>query len=417
MKENVKEISLQNIIGKGYADFWNFTGRYRVCKGSRASKKSKTTALNFIYRIMKYKGSNLLVIRKVFSTLKDSCFSELQWAINRIGVSKLWEIKLSPLEMIYKPTGQKIFFRGLDDPLKITSITVKDGYLCWLWIEEAYEVNNEADFNMLDESIRGVVPEHLFKQITITLNPWNERHWIKKRFFDADDDPDILAKTTNYTCNEFLDKSDLKVFEDMKKYNPKRYKVAGLGMWGISDGVIFENWEEINFDISQILKRNSIQSVFGLDFGYTNDPTAFFAGLVDTKTKEIFVFDEIYKKSLTNSMIYNEIYKKGFSKERIIADSAEPKSIAELQELGLKGIIKARKGKDSILNGIQFIQDFKIFILPKCTNFITEISNYSWDKNRFGDSINVPCDDFNHLMDAMRYAMEGVSSGNRFSFD
>lgn len=417
MKETVKEISLQSIIGKGYADFWNFTGRYRVCKGSRASKKSKTTALNFIYRIMKYKGSNLLVIRKVFSTLKDSCFSELQWAINRIGVSKLWEIKLSPLEMIYKPTGQKIFFRGLDDPLKITSITVKDGYLCWLWIEEAYEVNNEADFNMLDESIRGVVPEYLFKQITITLNPWNERHWIKKRFFDADYDPDILAKTTNYTCNEFLDKSDLKVFEDMKKYNPKRYKVAGLGMWGISDGVIFENWEEINFDISQILKRNSIQSVFGLDFGYTNDPTAFFAGLVDTQTKEIFVFDEIYKKSLTNSMIYNEIYKKGLSKERIIADSAEPKSIAELQELGLKGIIKARKGKDSILNGIQFIQDFKIFILPKCTNFITEISNYSWDKNRFGDSINVPCDDFNHLMDAMRYAMEGVSSGNRFSFD
>ena len=133
----VKEISLNEVIGGGYSDFWNFKGRYRVCKGSRASKKSKTAALNFIFRIMKYKNSNLLVVRKVFSTLKDSCFSELKWAALRLGVYDLWEFKLSPLEMTYKPTGQKIFFRGLDDPLKITSITVSHGSLCWLWIEEA----------------------------------------------------------------------------------------------------------------------------------------------------------------------------------------------------------------------------------------------------------------------------------------
>ena len=413
----VKEISLNKIVGGGYADFWNFKGRYRVCKGSRASKKSKTTALNFIFRIMKYKEANLLVVRKVFSTLKDSCFSELQWAVTRLGVSDLWEFKLSPLEMTYKPTGQKIFFRGLDDPLKITSITVNSGYLCWLWIEEAYEISSESDFDMLNESIRGLVPDELFKQVTLTLNPWNEHHWIKKRFFDAGQNSDILAKTTNYLCNEFLDKSDIAVFEQMKKSNPKRYKVAGLGMWGISDGLIFEKYEEKLFDVYEVSKKPDIKSIFGLDFGYTNDPTAFFAGLIDLKEKEIFVFDEIYKKALTNSMIYDEVYKKGFSKEKIIADSAEPKSIAELEGLGLTRIKKARKGKDSILNGIQFIQDFKIFILPKCTNFITEIENYCWDSNRFGQKINVPADNFNHLMDAMRYSIEDFTRGETFSFE
>jgi len=411
------EISLRDVIGKGYADFWNFKGRYRVCKGSRASKKSKTTALNFIFRIMKYKDANLLVVRKVFSTLKDSCFSELSWAVHRLGVSALWDFKLSPLEMIYKPTGQKIFFRGLDDPLKITSITVQSGVLCWIWLEEAYEIGRESDFDMLDESIRGAVPPGLFKQITITLNPWNEHHWIKKRFFDSAPNDDILAKTTNYLCNEFLDSSDLKVFERMKLNNPKRYKVAGLGMWGISEGLIFENWEEMDFDVSEISERNGIRSAFGLDFGYTNDPTAFFAALIDINEKEIFVFDELYKRALTNVMIFQEISKMGFSKEKIIADSAEPKSIAELSELGLKGIKKARKGRDSVLNGIQFIQGFKIYVLPKCVNFITEIENYCWDKDRFGNVINSPIDDFNHLMDAMRYGVEDFLRGNVFSFE
>ena len=245
---------------------------------------------------MKYPQANLLVARKVFRTLKDSCFTELKWAIRRLNVENYWEVKESPLEMTYIPTGQKIYFRGLDDPLKITSITVEQGYLCWLWLEEAYEISNENDFNMLDESIRGAIPDEvqLFKQITITLNPWNEHHWIKKRFFDTSDD-EVLAMTTNYLCNEWLDKADLKVFESMKKNNPRRYQVAGLGEWGIVDGLVYENWEEKAFDINEVKKISTIQSAFGLDFGYTNDPSALFCGLVDTKSKTIWVFDEMYK--------------------------------------------------------------------------------------------------------------------------
>lgn len=416
-----KQIRLPEVIGKGYATFWHFKGRYRVVKGSRASKKSKTTALWFIYNMMKYPDANLLVVRKTGRTLKDSCYTELKWASKRLGVEKQWDFTLSPLQAIYKPTGQKIYFRGLDDPLKVTSITVDVGCLCWMWLEEAYEVMKESDFDTLDESIRGEVPEGLWKQITITFNPWNERHWLKHRFFDIvvgkdaegkpiykerptpiSNDGDTLAITTNYKCNEWLDDADKRVFRRMKENNPRRYAVAGLGGWGIADGLVYENWREEAFTLEDI---KDCKSAVGLDFGYTNDPSAFFVGFIDTAHKKLYVWDEIYQKGMSNKKIYEAITDAGYSKERITADSAEPKSIDELKGYGLR-IKGAEKGKDSIKNGIQWIQDLEIIIHPRCVNFLTEISNYTWDKDKFGNRINVPIDDFNHLMDAMRYALE-----------
>ena len=406
--DDVVRIKLPEIVGKGYGTFWRFKGRYRVVKGSRASKKSKTTALWFIVNMMQYPEANTLVIRKTFRTLKDSCFTELKWAVHRLKVDAFWEFKESPLEATYKPTGQKIYFRGLDDPLKVTSITVDVGVLCWAWLEEAYEVMKEDDFNILDESIRGEVPEGLFKQWTITFNPWNEHHFLKKRFFDCPPDPDILAITTNYMCNEWLDAADIKVFEDMKKRNPRRYDVAGLGGWGIVDGLVYENWKEQAFDhTSDEFKKEhpNLVSCFGLDFGYTNDPSTLFCGLLDLKEKRLFVFDEMYEKGLSNKRIAETVQAMGYGKERITADSAEPKSIDELKSLGLR-VKGASKGKDSIKNGIQWIQDLEIIIHPRCVNFITEISNYTWDQDKFGTKLNVPIDDFNHLMDAMRYGLE-----------
>ena len=422
LKINQKRVHLPDYVGRGYGTYWRWKGRYRVCKGSRASKKSKTTALWYIVNMMKYPDANLLVVRKVFRTLKDSCFTELKWAINRLGVAEHWEIKESPLEMTYtnkQGKQQKIYFRGLDDPLKVTSITVENGFLCWMWIEEAYEISNENDFNMLDESIRGAVPPEtkLFKQITLTFNPWNEHHWMKKRFFDNPDD-ETLAMTTNYLCNEWLDDADRKVFETMKQNNPRRYRVAGLGDWGIVEGLIFENWEEKAFSVQEITALPGVRSAFGLDFGYTNDPAALFCGLIDQSSKTIWVFDEIYKRGMSNEAIAEEVTRAGYSKEKIKADCAEPKSIDRLYTLGISHIQRSRKGKDSINNGIDFIQDYHIIIHPKCVNFITEISNYTWDTDsKTGKKLNKPIDDFNHLMDAMRYALEDFSRGDTFSFE
>lgn len=407
------EINLKDVVGRGYGTFWNFKGRYRFVKGSRASKKSKTTALWYIVNMMKYPKANTLVIRKTYRTLKDSCFSDLLWAINRLQVGEHWTSKTNPLEITYRPTGQKILFRGLDDPLKLASISVpNDGYLCWCWIEEAYEIMDESDFDIIDESIRGAIPEDtgLFKQITLTMNPWNERHWTKKRFFDEDSD-DILALTTNYMCNEWLDESDRRVFEEMKERNPARYRVAGLGEWGVTDGLVYENWTVEPFDINSIKQQKGVKASFGLDWGYTTDPSALVCLLIDRTAKTIWIFDEIYEKGLTNERLAELIIEAGYGKEQIIADASEPKSIDRLKSLGIGRIRRAKKGKDSIRAGIDFLQDYRIIVHPRCVGTITELSNYAWKKDASGKSTGKPEDTMNHAMDALRYATEPTWNG------
>lgn len=411
----MNKIWLPDVVGRGYRDFWNFRGRYRICKGSRASKKSKTTALWIIFNMMKYPAANTLVARKTFRTLLNSCYSDLCWAIQRLGVKSYWHCTKSPLEITYRPTGQKILFVGMDDPLKVTSISVPNGVLCWLWIEEAYEITSEDAFNRLDESIRGQLPEGLFTQVTLTFNPWSDRCWIKKRFFDEPDE-NVLAKTTNYLCNEFLSPADYALFEAMKK-NQKRYRVAGLGDWGVVEGLIYDRWEEKAFDIDAIRKQPGVKSAFGLDFGYTNDPSALFCGLVDDGAKVIYVFDELYENGLTNQELYQRIEAAGYAKERIVADCAEPKSIEELRRAGCLHIQRSRKGRDSINYGIQQIQNYHIYVHPRCTHFLTEISTYCWDTDKSnGAGINKPADFNNHLMDAMRYAIMKTLQGDGYSF-
>ena len=409
LKNKAVKINIAKLVGKGYKEFWNCKGRYRVVKGSRGSKKSTTNSFWIPYMMMKYPLANTLVVRRFFNTHKDSTFTQLKWAINKLGVSHLWKFSKSPLEITYIPTGQKILFRGLDDPMSITSITVEHGHLCWCWFEEAFQVMSEDDFNKIDMSIRGELPKGYFKQITLTFNPWSEKHWLKKRFFDVADD-DILAITTDYTCNEFLGEDDRKLFEKMKINNPRRFNIEGLGNWGIAEGLIYNNFEELEFNIEEVKRRKNIKSAFGLDFGYTNDPTAFIASLIDLDNNEIFIFDEHYQKAMSNKDIANMIKYKGYSKEKIVADSSEPKSIDDIKRQGIYRIKGAKKGKDSILNGIQFIQDFKIYIHPKCENTLIELSNYVWDSKN-GNVINKPIDDYNHLMDALRYSLEDIRLG------
>lgn len=403
----MSEIKLSEIIGGGYDDFWSCKKRYRVLKGGKGSKKSATTALNFIYRLMKYEGSNLLVVRQVMNTHRDSTFAQLKWAQERLNVSHLWKNTVSPMEMVYIPTGQKIIFRGFDDVLKLASTTVPTGYLNFVWIEEAFEISLEADFDKLDLSVpRGNIEPPLYKQTTLTFNPWSGTHWLKKRFFDTEN-AETATFSTNYLINEFLDNTDRAVFERMKKTNRRKYEVAGLGNWGISEGLVYENWTVGKKEIPK-KEQYKWKSFFGLDYGYTNDPTAFVAFTANPIDKEIYIYREFCKRRMLNCDIAEEIKKLGFAKERIRADCAEPKSNDDLRRLGISRITPSVKGRDSILNGINAINEYKITVNPDCVNMIRELSSYVYDGTATENGKLMPKDSDNHLCDALRYAFEDV---------
>lgn len=409
------KVSLQETVGKNYADFWNTRKRYRVCKGSRGSKKSKTTALNMIHRLFEYPESNGLCVRRYSNTLRDSVYSDLKWAIHKLGLDAYFDCTVSPMQITRRSTGQKILFRGLDDGLKITSISVDYGVLCFVWIEEAYEITNEDDFNKLDMSIRGEVPDGYFKQITMTFNPWSATSWLKARFFDTPDE-DVFTKTTTWECNEWLDESDRNIFLKMKKNNPRRYRIEGEGEWGIAEGLIYTNVRFEDFDIDEIRKIKGIKSAFNLDFGFT-DPNAFVCEMVDNAAMRIYVFDEWYKTGVTNKIIAQAIKDKGYGGQRIICDNAEPKSIAELQEEGIQAE-PSRKGKDSVNHGIQLIQNYEIVVHERnCPEFKKEIQNYCWSKDKDGKPTDKPDHEFSHGMDSMRYGVSKILLPDAFSFD
>ena len=325
-----------------------------------------------------------------------------------LRVEHLWKAAKEPLELTYVPTGQRILFRGMDNVEKLASTTVERGYLCWVWLEEAFEIASEADFDKLDLSVpRGELPKPLFKQTTITFNPWDENHWLKGRFFDRDD-PNVYAITTDYRCNEFLDATDRALYERMRRENPRKYAVAGLGEWGHSEGLVFENWVVEEFSLRE-LHREGMRHIFGLDYGYTNDPTAFIAAAVEEEQKRIYLYDEHYQRRMLNEDIAAMITAKGYQKERIRADAAEPKSNEDLRRLGIQRLQSANKGRDSILSGIARLQEYRLVVHPRCVHTAAELRSYVWQADgRDGVYRNRPCDRDNHLMDALRYAMEDV---------
>ena len=380
--------------------------------------------------MMKYPLANTLVVRQVYSTLKDSCYTELKWAINRLGVAHLWKCTQSPLEMTYKPTGQKIYFRGLDDPLKLTSITVEVGYLCFVWCEEAYQIVSEKDFNTLDESIRGALPEDsgLFKAITLTFNPWSSTHWMKKRFFDCEPDEDILAITTNYTCNEWLDASDLRLFETMKRENPDRYKVAGLGEWGIDGLVFFPEFTYTDHVIEPFNLPKEWRRYITLDYGM--DMLACYWIAVDT-VGNAYVYRELYEgrdngKGLNGAgHIISEaaarILELTPDDEEITATFAPPDLWNRRQETGRSvadifseyGIHLTKTSNDR-LDGWAAMHEWlkvqrnefgqmkpRMQIFKTCVNLIRCLPELQYDEKRVNDAANTP-HEITHAPDAIR---------------
>lgn len=412
-----EKMYLPDIVGDGYAEFWKTRCRYRVVKGSRASKKSKTTALWYIYHLLKYPAANLIVVRRTYRTLERSAFSELKWAIKRLGAEEYFEFKSAPLEIVVKSTGQKIFFAGLDDPLKLTSLTVSCGVLCWMWIEEAYEVDSEDAFNTLDESIRGEVPEGLFKQITLTFNPWSENHWLKKRFFDRKSN-DVFAMTVNYKVNEWLDKDDLRVFEEMRLRDPERYRVCGLGEWGVGGGQFFSEFRSDVHVTEPLPLADGVRIYRAIDYGLDALACLFIA--VDSMGKAT-VFREVYAHDLIVSAAAEairdaseglDIYRtfappdlwsrqkdSGKSIAMLFEQHGVPLSAADNNRVGgwmaLKEWLKVTTAPDGS-------EDARMKISRGCENLIRCLPSLLSDKKRIGDCATEP-HEITHLPDALRY--------------
>lgn len=402
-----KKLSVTKTIGSGYNEFWHNKNFYRVVKGSRGSKKSKTTALNFIYRLMEYEWANLLVVRRFSNTNKQSTYTDLKWATNQLGVTHLFKFNDSLPEITYKPTGQKILFRGLDDPLKITSITVENGILCWAWFEEAYQIETFDKFSTVVESIRGSIDDsEFFKQITVTFNPWSERHWLKPTFFDEDTKlNNTFSYTTTYRVNEWLDEVDIARYEDLYRINPRRARIVCDGDWGVAEGLVFDNFEVKEFDWVKKLKDKQVVA-HGSDFGFTQDPTTLVSTIVDTQNKELWIYDEYYQRGMLTDEIYQMYIDKGLKNSEIVADSAEKRLITEIKRKGISNIKPSVKGQGSIMQGVQFIQGFKIYVHPTCEHTIEELNTYTFDQDKDGNWLNKPIDANNHLMDALRYSLE-----------
>ena len=301
---NMNNIYIKQAVGGAYDEFWNCQKRYRIIKGGRGSKKSRTAALYFIYNLMKfYHVYNvkpcLLVVRRYLNTHRNSTRSELIWAINRLKANHLWHIPKSELTLTYIPSGQVILFRGLDDADSLTSISVPVGHLCFCWIEELFQVHNELDFNKLDMSFRGEVPPPLFKSIVGTMNPWNDLTWIKPRFFDNPDN-NTWTNTTNYTQNEFLDAADRETFEVMKTQNPRRYRIEAMGEWGNSEGAIYADYVENPEKNHREYENEKILFISaGLDYGSgTHDSklgkTVLSASIITEGFKKVYVIAESY---------------------------------------------------------------------------------------------------------------------------
>lgn len=416
-----REVSIRALVGQGYEGFWNTRKFYRVLKGAKGSKKSYNSSLWFIVHMMQYPDANTLVIRKIERTLRQSCYTDLKKAISVLGVDRWWKCTTSPLQMEYLPTGQKILFRGMDDAQKLASITVDKGYLCWVWIEEAYEITNEDEFKKLEFSIRGILPARtgLWKQITLTFNPWSEHTWLKARFFDEPHD-NVFAQTVSYKINEFLGPDDIKRYEELYITDPRNARVICDGDWGVAEGLIYTNWIEQDFDVDVLKCNPDLKWTFGLDFGFAVSYNAFVAMAVDLEHRILWIYDEMYEKGMTDFDIAREITKMGYSKEVIWADAADPKSIYDLskgiigeteegsgvyEKYTLPNIRPALKGPDSVNFGIAKLQEFRMIVHPRCVNTIVELSCYCWEQDREGKYTGRPIKDPAHAADAMRYGM------------
>ena len=375
-------------------DYGTFT---EVWYGGASSGKSHGVIQKVVFKACqswKY-PRKVLFLRKVGATVYDSIFEDVKQCLSTWGLLDKCKVNNSAYR-IELPNGAQFIFKGLDNPEKIKSIKAVSDVV----MEEASEFTLD-DYTQLTLRLRE--RKHDKKQIFLMFNPVSKVNWVYQAFFIKKPKNTVVYQST-YKDNRFLDEVTRENIEELANRNEAYYKIYALGEFATLDKLVFPKYEK------RLLNKDELKdlpSFFGLDFGFINDPSAFMHVKIDRANKKLYILEEYVRKGLLNNQIAEAIKALGYQKEVISADSAEQKSIAELKSLGINRAAPVSKGKGSILQGVQFIQQFDIIVDERCVKTIEELENYTWKKDRkTNEYINEPCDSYNHCLDAIRYALQ-----------
>ena len=396
----MKIIVKKNIFNEIYLPhLTDYSKRYEVYYGGAGSGKSYFVAQKLVYKALADRRK-ILVLRKVGRTTKNSTFQLILDTLAQFKIKDRCKINKTDFS-IELPNGSIFLCSGLDDPEKIKSITG----LTDAWLEEATEFAQD-DFNQVDLRIRD--PDAANQQIILSFNPVSKANWCYLQFFaDNKELAEFRSKIeivkSNYLNNPHLPQQYIDSLLLLKATNPVYYSIYALGDFGSLDKLVYSNWQSFDFNEKDIKG----QLICGLDFGYTNDPTAFIASFVVPDENRIYVFKEWGGTGYLNDEIAEQIKAMGFAKSTIMADSAEQKSIDEIKRAGIYRIAPCAKGQGSILQGIQKLQQYELIVHPSCKNVIEELQNYAWEKDKqTNEYINKPIDKYNHYLDALRYSLQ-----------
>ncbi|HAM04946.1 MULTISPECIES: PBSX family phage terminase large subunit [unclassified Megasphaera] len=409
----MKTIRLSNIIAPHFwglhQDIKQHDHTYYWLEGGRGSTKSSDISIEIPPLMIKNPDCHAVVLRKVGNTIKNSVYPQMQWGIDALGLTDKFRFKTSPHEITYKRTGQKILFFGVDDPQKIKSIKLPFGYVGICWIEELDQFSGMEEIRNLNQSLLRGGP--VFWEFCSFNPPKSQNNWVnEEKLFD---DPDRLVHHSTYlgVPREWLGERFFEDAEKLKAKNEMAYRHEYLGEVTGTGGAVFENVEDMA--MSNELVGNFDRLYYGLDFGFAVDPLAYVAMYYDAKREDLYIFDEIYQQKLTNSQAAESIRLRA-KDSRILADAAEPKSIAEMAGFGLR-ISGARKGPDSIDFGMRWLQNRAHIYIDKrrCPNTYKEFVAYEYERNKDGQFISAYPDVNNHSIDAVRYGLSEIMNRDK----
>ena len=390
-------IDLENlpaVTNKVYMPIYKNDSRYLVLYGGAGSGKSFFAAEKLIFRIITEQNHRFLIVRKIGRTLRDSVFFLMREAITMYGLQNHCVINKTDMTISFPLFKSEMIFKSIDDPEKLKSITNITG----VWIEEASELGDE-DFRQVDLRLRGKTQN--YKQIVLTFNPITSTHWLKKEFFDSVHSASTTILKTTYKDNRFLDEEYINVLEKLKEQDYYYYTVYCLGEWGALGNLILTNWSV--GDISR-KPEDYDTALLGLDFGF-NHPSALLE--VGYKDGELFIFNEIYERELSNNELIEVVKNNRISNSIIIGDSSEPARIKEFNNAGVR-VIPAVKGPDSVKAGIDWLRRHKIHVHPSCSNTIKELQGWKYREDKDGNILDEPVPINDDAMAALRYATENL---------